>query len=126
MKTASLTTSESSLAKPIAAEDLCAGQDVAVLHELHEVPSFFWCQMETLPPDELVRLRALPRDSGLPLKVRSVCLPFVLVDTPTEGSRLLDTRRLQLVRLDREFARQVRKKLRDRKSPVPSLVDQIS
>ena len=52
-----------------------------------------------------VRIRFMPRDQGAPLKVRSVCLPFVLVKSPTATQAMLDLRTCQLARLDHVHAK---------------------
>lgn len=106
---------ESTLAASVAGEDLRIGEYVAVLNEIHEFPSFFWgCDATTLSPHEVVRLRCAARDAGMPLRVEAVCLPFVLLRTPTGECRTLDVRMAQLVRLDEGYAKLVRKQLRRR------------
>jgi hypothetical protein len=105
--------SETSLAASVAAEDLHAGLDVAVLNETFEFPSFLWdCDGSTAPRQEVVRIQCAARNSGMPLRVRAVCLPFVLVTDPNGARRVIDIRLAQLVRLDAQYARLVRKELR--------------
>jgi hypothetical protein len=111
---------DSTLARVLAPEDVRPGDYVALLDEMFEYPSFWWCIDATLlPPHELVRLRLLPRDDGRPLKVRGVCLPFVLAKEPRGTHRTLDLRRCRLARLDRSFAqtawRAYKKKSRPRR-----------
>ena len=98
----------------LAPEDLRPGQDVAILSETHECPTWLWCgvDMPGLRPDEFVRLQSLGRGCGRPLRVKAVCLPFVLVTRSDGKSRTLDVRRVQLVKLDRAYAKLVRKMLR--------------
>ncbi len=56
---------------------------VAVLNEIVELPSFLWCCSDsTLPMDEPVRTRYIPREAGLPCKVVTVCLPFIYAKRP--------------------------------------------
>jgi hypothetical protein len=43
-----------------------------------------------------------------------VCLPFVLVVRPDGTAGTLDLRRVQLVKLDRAYAKLVRKSLREK------------
>ena len=95
------------VARPVAAEDLRGGDFVALLECTYEVPTFFWCGVDAslLPPDEPVRLRIMPPQAGVPLRVESVCLPFVLVKHPAGRSRSLDLRRCRVARLDRRYAR---------------------
>ncbi|MEZ6097666.1 MAG: hypothetical protein R3E01_01715 [Pirellulaceae bacterium] len=113
MKTATQTEPKTTVAARVAGEDISCGDYVAVLHELIELPSFFWsCSDVTLAPDELVRIRFMPSDAGHPYKVTGVCLPFVYVKDPAGRVVVVDTRQRQLVRLDRGTARQVWRKLK--------------
>lgn len=89
------------LAKPLAPEEIRAGDYVSPLYVIYEVPSFFWCCDSNLQRrDELVRLCCLPQAGGAPLKVISVCLPFVLVKLPGGERQSLDVRKVRLARLD--------------------------
>jgi hypothetical protein len=106
-----------SVAKPLAPEEVRPGTFVAVLHEIIEWPSFFWCcDALVLAPDEPMRMRLLPYRDSTPFKVKAVCLPFVLVKTPLGERRTLDVRRCRLARLNRKFARQLWKSTAARKS----------
>jgi hypothetical protein len=79
--------------------------NVALLNVVHEMPSFWWCGgIGTIRPDEPVRVAFFPRNGGVPLRVRSICLPFILVKTPSGKLRNLDVRRCRLARLDRAHA----------------------
>jgi hypothetical protein len=94
-----------SVAKPLGPEDVRRGDFVAVLDEMYELPSYWWCEDAALHPrDELVRIRLIPAQHNLPLKVKSVCLPFVLAKPPFGLERTLDLRRTRLARLDKHFA----------------------
>ncbi|MFO1023092.1 MAG: hypothetical protein U0903_20730 [Planctomycetales bacterium] len=96
---------DSKLAKTLAPEDVRAGDYVAVLHEVVELPWFLMCHDSmTVPPEEMIRISTIPKGGGVPLRVRSVCLPFILVKTPSGGMRNLDVRRHKLARLDRSHA----------------------
>jgi hypothetical protein len=96
---------DSKTAKVLAPEDVCAGDYVALLNVVHEMPSFWWCGgIGTIRPDEPVRVAFFPRNGGVPFRVRSVCLPFILVKTPSGKLRNLDVRRCRLARLDRAHA----------------------
>lgn len=102
------------LAKPVAPEDLRRGEYVAVLSELVEFPSFLWDgDPHTLPPGEPIAVRFRPLDNGLPLRLRDLCLPFVLVKLPCGHHRTLDVRGLQLARLQEDYAKQVTKLIRE-------------
>ncbi|TWT76818.1 hypothetical protein Pla123a_22410 [Posidoniimonas polymericola] len=97
------------LAKTLAPEELRVGEYVAVLNEVVEVGSFCWnADPSLLPPDQPVRIVIRSQEPGTPLRVRSICLPFVLVKRPCGQHRTLDVRGCQLVRLDRVYARAAR------------------
>ena len=99
-------TAQSKMAKVLAPEDLRVGDYVALLHVVREMPSFWWCGgVATIQPDEPVRVPFLLKNGGIPYLVRSVCLPFLLVKTPSGDLRNLDVRRYRLARLDRTYAR---------------------
>jgi hypothetical protein len=86
----------------VAGEDLQPGDYISILAEIIELPSFLWCCPDSpLSPDEPVRIRLIPDEAGQPLKVFAVCLPFVYAKQPAGETATLDTRRQQLVRLDR-------------------------
>ncbi len=117
MKTASTSQLELTAAATVAGEDLACGDYVAQLHETVDLPSYLWDSCSaSLSPHELVRLRLIPANAGLPLKVFAVCLPFVYVKTPARELATIDTRRTQLVRLDRKCAKAVWRRLRPRAS----------
>ena len=97
---------DSTTAKVLAPEDVCAGDYVALLQVVHEIPSFLWCgEIGMMRPEEPVRVPIIPNNGGVPLRVRSVCLPFILVKGPSGALRNLDVRRHRLARLDRTHAR---------------------
>ncbi len=112
-----LSGSQTSLAKSLAPEDVRVGDYVAPLHETYDCPSFLWCDAGLEDRAETVPIRIVAQESGDPLKVRAVCLPYVLVKHPARGSFTLDVRTYQLARLDRVFAAKAWKSLKpaDRK-----------
>ena len=113
MNTTAKTQRDTSVAARIAGEDIQPGDFVTILHETVELPSFLWnCSDTTLPADELVRVRYLPNVPGQPHKVIAICLPFVYVKCPRANVFAFDVRQQQLVRLDRESAREVWKQIR--------------
>ena len=95
---------ESSLAKALAPEEIRRGDFVAPLYVISEWPTWFWDDDGLQSREEPVRLRLTPREEAQPLKVRSVCLPFVLIKTPAGEERTLDVRKCRLARLDKAFA----------------------
>lgn len=101
------------LAKTLAPEELRVGEHVAVLNEVVEFASFCWsADPALLPPSEPVRIKVRTQEPGTPLRVRAVCLPFVLVKLPCGRARTLDVRGCQLVRLDQDFAKAVKQACR--------------
>jgi hypothetical protein len=97
---------EATLAKALAPEEVRVGDYVTPLHVVAEVPSYFWfTEGWNLPADEPVRIRLMSYSDGVPMKVKSICLPFVLVKQASGRGATLDLRKCQLARLDREFAR---------------------
>ena len=96
------------MAKSLAPEDVRAGDYVTVLHVVHELPSMMWCNdMSLIERDEIVRMQFMPDNGGEPLKVKSVCLPFVLVKYASGKKGPLDVRRCRLAKLDRAYAEAV-------------------
>lgn len=106
MKTIIQTDATTSVAANVAGEDIRCGDYVTVLNATHEVPSYMWDQA-MLPANELVRLKFIPSEAGVPLKVFAVCLPFVYGRTATDDVHTLDLRRQQIVRLNRAAAKEV-------------------
>jgi hypothetical protein len=116
---ANLLEHDSALAKSLAPEEVRVGDFVAVLHVTYELPSFYWCaESFRIPYDQPVRLQLLPSDTESPLKVRSICLPFVLVKSSDGSHRTLDMRRHRLARLSRRFAKMVWKVAKKTNSKV--------
>ena len=105
------TADRTALASILAPEDLRCGDYVAVLDEIVEVPAWLWCDAPA-DGDSPHRVRWRASEGGVPLKVKAICLPFVLVKSAHKQARTLDVRQYQLVRLDRHYARTVWKQLR--------------
>ena len=116
MKTRAKFQQDPTLAATVAGEDLAGGDYVALLNEVIDFPSFLWDSCgASLSPHEMVRLRLFPEQAGKPLKVLVVCLPFVYAKSPSGDTKTIDTRQLQLVRLNRKCAKIVWKELRSKK-----------
>lgn len=108
---------DSTLASTLAPEDVRVGDFVTLLQVTYEVPSYLWCADATLLEREVpVRLPWLPECGGMPLKVKAVCLPFVLVKLPTGEKQALDVRRCRLARLKDSYAAAAWKAYKNRKS----------
>jgi hypothetical protein len=96
---------QATLAKALAPEDIRSGDFVTPLYVIAELPSFWWGpDAWQHPRHEPVRIRLTPPSDGAPFKVRSVCVPFVLVKTATGDQSTIDVRICQLARLDASHA----------------------
>ncbi|QDV58887.1 hypothetical protein [Rosistilla oblonga] len=112
MKAACQSGNDTTVAARVAGEDIRCGDFVTVLNELVELPSYLWsCSSLSLPPEDPIRFRYIPHDTGSPMKVVGVCLPFVYVESDRGAVSTLDTRLKQIVRLDHKCARKVWKRL---------------
>jgi hypothetical protein len=104
---------QATLAKALAPEEVRPGDYVTPLYAVAEVPSFWWyADAWNLPPDEPVRLRFTSTCDGAPLRVKSVCLPFVLAKQSSGIALTIDLRRCQLARLDPAYAKRAWKSLK--------------
>ncbi len=96
----------------LAPEDIQVGDFVAILSVRIDLPSFLWPCRDSLRVDELISLDFTSGGSAVPLKVTSVCLPYVLTRAPDGTPNMLDVRRQRLGRLSNHFARKACKALR--------------
>lgn len=101
---------ELTLMRPLAPEDIRRGTHVAVLYYVLEYLPF-WCD-ESWQPLKVRRVEVLPGpDAGTPLRVREVCLPYILVEHPDGKHRTIDVRRYRLGLLSERFAEKAFKRL---------------
>lgn len=108
MKTSTESAPATHVAATVAGEDVECGDYVALLNVTWEVPSYLWDSGQAmLPAQELVRLKMIATDAGVPLKVFSICLPFIYAKTASGDLRTIDLRRQQIVRLHRSSAKEV-------------------
>lgn len=119
MSSHTTTADRTALAATLAPEDVRCGDYVAVLDEFFELPSWLWCESVT-DADQPIRVRYRASEAGLPLRVKAICLPFVFVKSALRQRQTIDVRQVQLVRLDRHYARTVWKELRKSKSAASS------
>ena len=113
MKDAFENTMATTIAERIAGEDINRGEYITTFNAVIELPSYLWCCSSfSLTPEEPIRFRYVPNDAGTPLKVLSVCLPFVYAQDVQGVIVTIDTRHRQVVRLDRKCARRVWRKLK--------------
>ncbi len=104
---------KTTVAATVAGEDLARGDFIAALNEIVETPPFWWdCSDGSVSPEEPVRTRYTAGNAGEPCKVIGVCLPFVYALTHRKQVVVIDTRRQQIVRLDRDCARAIWKKMK--------------
>ena len=104
---------KTTVAATVAGEDLACGDFIAALNEIVETPPFWWdCSDGSVSPEEPVRTRYTAGNAGEPCKVIGVCLPFVYALTHRKKVVVIDTRRQQIVRLDRDCARAIWKKMK--------------
>lgn len=94
-----------SLAKPLAPEEIRVGDFVTPLHVFYDFPSFYWDGCDVGRRDETVRICCIPETGGVPLKVKSICLPFVLIKHASGELQTLDVRKVRLARLDPVYAK---------------------
>lgn len=92
-------------------EDICVGDNVAIMSRSVQVPTFMWCNFDTsmTPMEKPVRMTFLPDGEQEALRVSDVCLPFIICDTYDNKHVFIDLRQTQLARLDAAFAKADRK-----------------
>src|SRR5262245_48461633 len=84
---------EATLAKALAPADIRPGDFVTPLFVITELPSYWWNCTWDLPHDEPVRMRLTYNCDGIPLRVKSLCLPFVLTKSPVGEQSTIDLRK---------------------------------
>ncbi len=113
------TAAEATLAKALAPEEFRPGDFVTPLHMAAEVPSYYWfSECWNLPADPPVRIRFTSTSDGVPLKVKSLCLPFVLVKQASGERLTLDLRKCQLARLDRRYGKRAWKAYKNDRAKI--------
>jgi len=97
---------EATLAKALAPEDIRPGDFVTLLFVITELPSYWWHgESWNLPHDQPVRIRLTYNCDGMPMRVKSVCLPFVLTKSPAGEQSTIDLRKCQVARLNKAYAK---------------------
>jgi len=97
----------------LAPEDVSAGDYITQMQVVYEYPSFFWsCDVALRSPEQPVRYSCTPYGSGIPARVRSVCLPFVFVELADGDSGTWDLRSCRIARMPNVHAQAVWKKLK--------------
>ena len=97
-----------SIISTLAPEDIQPGMFIAV-HKITEEHLPYSCFEDRSLSDheKPLRMTWLPDNSGVPYKVKSVCIPYVYATTAIGKPRIFDLRRHRLVRLDPDFGRMV-------------------
>lgn len=117
MSTESKTNQQPAAARLLAPEEVRAGDYICVMKVLQEYMPFWAIFEESWEKPELIRLTWMPAESGTPLKVIEVCIPFVLVQQVDGSHKTLDLRRHGVGRLSERFGSRAFKRLR--KKPAP-------
>src|SRR5665213_2915774 len=98
MKTRLSDRETSTIAATVAPEDLRRGDFVAVLSEIVELPSYLWTETLLAGRCEAVRVRRLPTEDRVPLKIKAICPPYIFVKLPSGQFHTIDVRLATLVR----------------------------
>ncbi len=100
------TEQETNIARTLAPEDIRPGSYVAALHLIEEIMPCVWAiddvDYRKVQP---IRVRCLPYENQEPMKVKAVCLPFVMVKLPDGSHRSLDVRQHQLAEISRAYGK---------------------
>ncbi len=97
------------VARPIAAEDIQPGVYLQVLSETYQFPSFYWDCGDSFSSrrDQPVTIEFLPFQTRVPLLVKVVTLPMLLVKNHDGQHQMMDVRRFRLAKIRRKHARQI-------------------
>lgn len=108
---------ESDISRPLAPEDIREDDYVAVIGEILQIVR--WDCAPAIPgtPPETAHVLCFPYEDAEPLRVVSVCLPFVLVRDARDKHRTLDTRQLRLARVSERFGKKAFKRLGRAQNP---------
>lgn len=100
-------------AHPIAPEDIQKGQYLVTLYRVEEHLPMFCGEEDVYRRGEPYRVRWLPEVWEIgPMKVRAVCLPFVMVKNAAGAVYPLDVRRCTFAAVPAEFATAIVKSYR--------------
>lgn len=99
--------------RPLAAEEIRAGDYLVILRETFEYPAVL-LRCDPLQPhdDAMLRFSLIPDLGGLPRRVQATYLPYVLVRGADGRAETLDVRRQQLARVPASSARIIWRTLR--------------
>lgn len=92
-------------------EDLSVGDHIVLSEVSYQYATFNWCgaDMSIRSPEEPIEITYYPSwDKHEPMKVKAVCLPFVLCKTVEKKHCVLDLRQVKVARVDDNFATSVK------------------
>lgn len=98
--------------RSIAPEDVRVGDFITQMQTVEELPSFFWDDASLQSSEQPVRYIRTSQQSGIPARVRSICLPFVFVELATGSFRTWDLRLCRIAQMSCSHARLVWKELK--------------
>ena len=98
----------------MAPEDIRIGDYVGMLQSSVQYPTYLWHgDLDSdIADEEPVRVCFMPTDGGVPLKVKAISLPFLLVKPPGQNCETIDIRLCRLARLDPTYAKLAWQELR--------------
>ena len=99
------------VSRRLAPEDIQVGNFVTILQQVLELPTFLWLgETAAVDRERPVAYRHTPANSGEPLKVLAVCLPFVYVENTSGEPATLEVRRSELAELPASYVEVIRRK----------------
>ena len=100
--------------KFVGPEDIIPGDYITPMSER---PEYLWFSKEgefSHSKVDVLSPKVRSRMSGLPLRVKEICIPFVVAKTPFGGLLVLDTRKIDFGLLNYGFAKRLFKTLKKR------------
>jgi len=98
---------QGAMVRAVAPEDIAPGMYITVMVKRHEwFPDPCISDAATIMMLRPMRWDRVPKDSGAPMRVAGVCLPFVMVQTPEGKVRTLDVRKMSLARMTDAYGRE--------------------
>ncbi len=102
---------QETMSKMLAPEDILRGDYVMAMTESVQMIAGACRGAIESPAPRVVTLEVLADEDRGPMRVREVCLPFVLVRDPKGAHKVIDLRRVRLARLSPEFGQAAFKRL---------------
>jgi hypothetical protein len=109
---------KSTLARPIAPEDIKVGTYVMTLHRCYQIP-MSKCSVIGDPEIVIIPVVMRPFFTELPSKVVQVCLPYIVVERENRKTDIIDTRAEMLALVSNEFGKKARKPHLPKKKKKP-------